>query len=85
MAQKARQRLGVDAPLVSEYEIISQEIFRNDPTISICSYVKRKKTWQKRADGTDEWVDVVEKEWVLNPEKYDLKWMKIRRETSLVR
>lgn len=80
MAKSPRKRLSPDSPIIHEHVIIDTQDIKDIETwenITICKYV------QPRKNG-DNWEDVVMKEWVSNPSKIDLLWMKIRVEKSIV-
>lgn len=77
-------RVGVGYPLVREYRIADMELYRNDESVSICKYVKRRKTDKKTPEGKDIYEDYLATEWVFNPEKIDLRGSSIKVTTEIV-
>lgn len=86
MTKAPRARLTPDTPLVREYPIVECQNFEDKSThenISVCKYVKPRKTGNKTEEWKDIWEDIILKEWISNPSKIDLKWMKIQVITQI--
>jgi len=69
MAKKTRSRLSPSASLAHEYPIVDTQDITDKETgdnLTICKIVKPRK-------NGDNWEDVVEKVWVANPDKFELK------------
>jgi len=73
MAKTVQNRLSPTQSLVREYTISDTRDVSNG--LTICKYIKWRNSWTKESP---KWVDEVLEEWVENPSKMDLIWMKIR-------
>lgn len=76
MAAYVPQRVWVGLPLTKSYMIIEAIPYSKDENVTICKYVKRMKSG-------DVWEDKVVTEFVSNPKKIDLLWLKIEYETRI--
>ncbi len=83
MAKSKQFRVGVGNPLVREHSI-SDTQFIESMGVTICKYIVRYNTKKKDSEGKDIWDDKVQQEWVENPDNFELKWHKIRVETSII-
>ena len=75
-----RSRLSVEFPLIREYKIADVQDYTDKTTgenISVCKYVKRSKVG-------DTWQDVLAKEFIENPLKYDLVGKVLKITTEIV-
>lgn len=81
--KQPRQRLSPQSPLVRDHVIIDTQDFVDKETgenITICKYVK---PYNEGTPKDPKWVDRVYKEWVSNPEKFELRGLKIRTQISI--